>query len=52
MTLRAVFADDSYLVRVAVSALLSQGDEIELITASGTPTRWSGRWPSIAPMWY
>jgi len=35
MTLRAVFADDSYLVRVAVSALLSQGDEIELITAVG-----------------
>jgi DNA-binding NarL/FixJ family response regulator len=35
MTLRVVFADDSYLVRVAVSALLSQGDEIELITAVG-----------------
>jgi DNA-binding NarL/FixJ family response regulator len=35
MTLRVVFADDSYLVRVAVSALLSQGEEIELITAVG-----------------
>ena len=35
MTLRVVFADDSYLVRVAVSALLNQGEEIELITAVG-----------------
>jgi DNA-binding NarL/FixJ family response regulator len=33
MTLRVVFADDSYLVRVAVSALLSQGEEIQLIAA-------------------
>ena len=33
--MRVVFADDSYLVRVAVSALLSQGEEIELITAVG-----------------
>ena len=30
-----VFADDSYLVRVAVSALLNQGEEIELVTAVG-----------------
>jgi DNA-binding NarL/FixJ family response regulator len=35
MTLRVVFADDSYLVRVAVSALLNQDEEIELITAVG-----------------
>ena len=35
MTLGVVFADDNYLVRVGVSALLSQGDEIELITAVG-----------------
>jgi DNA-binding NarL/FixJ family response regulator len=35
MTLRVVFADDSSLMRVAVSALLSQGEEIELITAVG-----------------
>jgi DNA-binding NarL/FixJ family response regulator len=35
MTLRVVFADDNYLIRVAVSALLNQGDEIELITAVG-----------------
>ena len=33
MTLRVVFADDNYLVRVGVSALLSQGDEIELVAA-------------------
>ena len=33
--MRVVFADDSYLVRVAVSALLNQGEEIELITAVG-----------------
>jgi DNA-binding NarL/FixJ family response regulator len=33
MTLRVVFADDNYLVRVGVSTLLSQGDEIELISA-------------------
>ena len=35
MTLGVVFADDNYLVRVGVSALLSQGDDIELITAVG-----------------
>ena len=33
--MRVVFADDSYLVRVAVSALLNQGEDIELITAVG-----------------
>ena len=33
MTLRVVFADDNYLVRVGVSTLLSEGDEIELISA-------------------
>ena len=33
--MRVVFADDSYLVRVAVSALLNQDEEIELITAVG-----------------
>jgi DNA-binding NarL/FixJ family response regulator len=31
MTLRVVFADDNYLVRAGVSALLSEADEIELI---------------------
>ena len=35
MALRVVFADDNYLVRVGVSALLSEGDEIELISAVG-----------------
>ena len=33
--MRVVLADDSYLVRVGVSTLLSEGDEIELITAVG-----------------
>jgi DNA-binding NarL/FixJ family response regulator len=33
VTLRVVFADDNYLVRAGVSALLSEGDEIELVTA-------------------
>ena len=33
MPLRVVFADDNYLVRVGVSTLLSDGAEIELITA-------------------
>ena len=35
MALRVVFADDNYLVRVGVSTLLSEGDEIELITTVG-----------------
>jgi DNA-binding NarL/FixJ family response regulator len=33
VTLRVVFADDNYLVRAGVSALLSEDDEIELVTA-------------------
>src|SRR5215208_4587889 len=33
MTLRVVFADDNYLVRAGVSALLSEDDEIELVPA-------------------
>ena len=35
VTLRVVFADDNYLVRAGVSALLSEDDEIELVTAVG-----------------
>jgi DNA-binding NarL/FixJ family response regulator len=35
MTLRVVFADDNYLVRAGVSALLSEADEIELIRTVG-----------------
>ncbi len=35
MTLRVVFADDNYLVRTGVSALLNEGEEIELVTAVG-----------------
>ena len=35
MTLRVVFADDNYLVRTGVSALLGEADEIELIAAVG-----------------
>ncbi|HJQ89718.1 MAG TPA: response regulator transcription factor [Propionibacteriaceae bacterium] len=33
MTLRVIFADDNYLVRAGVSALLGEDDEIELVTA-------------------
>jgi DNA-binding NarL/FixJ family response regulator len=33
MTLRVVVADDNYLVRTGVSALLSEGEEIELVAA-------------------
>ena len=33
VTLRVIFADDNYLVRAGVSALLSEDDEIELVTA-------------------
>ena len=32
VTLRVVFADDNYLVRAGVSALLSEDDEIDLVT--------------------
>ena len=35
VTLRVVFADDNYLVRAGVSALLDEGDEIELVTVVG-----------------
>lgn len=35
MTLRVVFADDNFLVRAGVSALLGEGDEIELVAAVG-----------------
>ena len=33
VTLRVIFADDNYLVRAGVSALLGEDDEIELVTA-------------------
>ena len=33
VTLRVVFADDNYLVRAGVSALLSEDEEIDLVTA-------------------
>ena len=35
VTLRVVFADDNYLVRAGVSALLSEDEEIELVSAVG-----------------
>jgi DNA-binding NarL/FixJ family response regulator len=38
MPLRVVFADDNYLVREGVSALLGEADEIELIESVGDPT--------------
>jgi DNA-binding NarL/FixJ family response regulator len=37
MPLRVVFADDNYLVREGVSALLGEADEIELIESVGDP---------------
>jgi DNA-binding NarL/FixJ family response regulator len=38
MPLRVVFADDNYLVREGVSALLGETDEIELLESVGDPT--------------
>jgi DNA-binding NarL/FixJ family response regulator len=37
MTLRVVFADDNYLVREGVSALLAEVDEIELVDTAADP---------------
>jgi DNA-binding NarL/FixJ family response regulator len=37
MTLRVVFADDNYLVRAGVSALLAEADEIELVATAADP---------------
>jgi DNA-binding NarL/FixJ family response regulator len=37
MALRVVFADDNYLVREGVSALLSEVDEIELVDTAADP---------------
>jgi DNA-binding NarL/FixJ family response regulator len=37
MTLRVVFADDNFLVREGVAALLAESDEIELIDTVGDP---------------
>jgi DNA-binding NarL/FixJ family response regulator len=37
MTLRVVFADDNYLVREGVSALLAEVDEIELVGTAADP---------------
>ena len=39
MVLRVVFADDNYLVREGVSALLGQVDEIELVEVVDDPPR-------------
>jgi DNA-binding NarL/FixJ family response regulator len=38
MTLRVVFADDNYLVREGVSALLSEAEDIELVATVGDPS--------------
>jgi DNA-binding NarL/FixJ family response regulator len=38
MTLRVVFADDNYLVREGVSALLSEAEDIELVETVGDPS--------------
>ncbi|MGH8893280.1 MAG: response regulator [Actinomycetes bacterium] len=37
MTLRVIFADDNYLVREGVSALLAEVDDIELVDTAGDP---------------
>src|SRR4051794_37960670 len=37
MTLRVVFADDNFLVREGVAALLAESDEIELVDTVGDP---------------
>ena len=37
MALRVVFADDNYLVREGVSALLAEADEIELVATAADP---------------
>jgi DNA-binding NarL/FixJ family response regulator len=37
MTLRVVFADDNFLVREGIAALLAESDEIELIDTVGDP---------------
>ena len=37
MALRVVFADDNYLVREGVSALLAEADDIELVDAAADP---------------
>src|SRR4051812_14355487 len=39
MTLRVVFADDNYLVREGVSALLSEVDDIDLVDVVTDPDR-------------
>ena len=52
VTLRVIFADDNYLVRAGVSALLSEDDEIELVTAVRDADALIRRWPSIGPMRY
>ncbi len=50
MTLRVVFADDNYLVREGVAALLAEVDDIELVDVRA-PTRSParGRSPSTGP---
>src|SRR3954464_5271357 len=37
MTLRVVFADDNFLVREGVAALLAESDEVELVDTVGDP---------------
>ena len=37
MAVRVVFADDNYLVREGVAALLAEVDEIDLVDSRGRP---------------
>ena len=52
VTLRVVFADDNYLVRAGVSALLSEDDEIELVSAVADADALIRAVASIGPMRY
>ena len=49
MALRVVFADDNYLVREGVSALLAEAEDIELVDVVADPERCSPRWPAHSP---
>ena len=49
MALRVVFADDNFLVREGMAALLGEVDDLELVEAVADPQRCCGRWPRTRP---
>ena len=49
MALRVVFADDNYLVREGMAALLAEVDEIDLVDAVADPQSLLSRSPSSGP---